>query len=133
MIGLEPTTSCMPCKRSSQVSYTPVFVVYYNKISAVLSRIRRALIETLARTRIPARPTVFKTEPPKKQMIFSTAPFPSVLRIRRSPHEGLGGRRKMRTHSIAICSAAFPNRQDICSVLSANAFRIWDSGFRGCL
>ncbi len=23
MIGLEPTTSCMPCKRSSQVSYTP--------------------------------------------------------------------------------------------------------------
>ena len=27
MIGLEPTTSCMPCKRSSQVSYTPVFVL----------------------------------------------------------------------------------------------------------
>ena len=23
-IGLEPTTSCMPCKRSSQLSYIPV-------------------------------------------------------------------------------------------------------------
>jgi hypothetical protein len=22
--GVEPTTSCMPCKRSSQLSYTPV-------------------------------------------------------------------------------------------------------------
>ena len=42
MIGLEPTTSCMPCKRSSQVSYTPVFV-YYNKISAALSRMRRTV------------------------------------------------------------------------------------------
>gem|GEM_PF-7127853 len=42
MIGLEPTTSCMPCKRSSQVSYTPVFI-YYNKISGVLSRMRRTV------------------------------------------------------------------------------------------
>ena len=23
-IGVEPTTSCMPCKRSSQLSYTPL-------------------------------------------------------------------------------------------------------------
>ena len=24
MTGLEPVTSCMPCKRSSQMSYTPI-------------------------------------------------------------------------------------------------------------
>jgi hypothetical protein len=24
LIGLEPTTSCMPCKRSSKLSYSPV-------------------------------------------------------------------------------------------------------------
>ena len=23
IVGVEPTTSCMPCKRSSQLSYTP--------------------------------------------------------------------------------------------------------------
>ncbi len=23
LMGLEPTTSCMPCKRSSQLSYSP--------------------------------------------------------------------------------------------------------------
>jgi hypothetical protein len=25
IIGFEPMTSCMPCKRSSQLSYTPFF------------------------------------------------------------------------------------------------------------
>ncbi|HRJ14320.1 MAG TPA: hypothetical protein PLI34_04955, partial [Saprospiraceae bacterium] len=24
IVGVEPTTSCMPCKRSSQLSYTPL-------------------------------------------------------------------------------------------------------------
>jgi hypothetical protein len=27
-IGLEPTTSCMPCKRSSQLSYIPECVCF---------------------------------------------------------------------------------------------------------
>jgi hypothetical protein len=26
-MGLEPTTSCMPCKRSSQLSYIPIFKI----------------------------------------------------------------------------------------------------------
>ena len=25
IIGVEPMTSCMPCKRSSQLSYTPLY------------------------------------------------------------------------------------------------------------
>ena len=114
----------MPCKRSSQVSYTPVFVVYYNKISVALSRIRRARIGTLARAYTSARTTVFKTELPEKQMTFSTAPFPSVLRIRRSPHEEFGGRCKMpdtperyvfslfsksSRHSLSSFGKCFPN------------------------
>ncbi len=29
LMGLEPTTSCMPCKRSSQLSYSPVRDLVY--------------------------------------------------------------------------------------------------------
>ncbi len=33
VVGFEPMTSCMPCKRSSQLSYTPVFSVSKYKSS----------------------------------------------------------------------------------------------------
>jgi hypothetical protein len=34
IIGFEPMTSCMPCKRSSQLSYTPILGSKYRRVSS---------------------------------------------------------------------------------------------------
>lgn len=44
MRGLEPLTYCMPCNRSSQMSYTPIYKKEYTKKRRVLSSTRIALI-----------------------------------------------------------------------------------------
>lgn len=42
IVGVEPTTSCMPCKRSSQLSYTPIFSKNFDSTSDLPDALRDA-------------------------------------------------------------------------------------------
>lgn len=53
MRGLEPLTYCMPCNRSSQMSYTPIYKKEYTKKRRVLSSTRIALSQKPRQTRSP--------------------------------------------------------------------------------
>ena len=53
MRGLEPLTYCMPCNRSSQMSYTPIYGRHYIKKRQTVSSTRIALSQKPRQTRSP--------------------------------------------------------------------------------
>ncbi len=62
IIGVEPMTSCMPCKRSSQLSYTPMISKSAAKITVFCKkkRIVKKILKLLAEEAAPlVRPLAY--------------------------------------------------------------------------